>query len=460
MIRDLPLPADALRRLTLRHPDRYPVLLDSTALGALARVSILAVAPQAALWRTGDGTLHADRVPFELDAGDGFLQTLERWLERDQAPPEPGVGGFHGGWIVFLGYEMAGEVEPHLDLPGRHVPGAARRVDAFALRCPAALVRDAATGRASLQLEADAPAHIVAQLHADLAALDGPDIEHGWPHWRIQEENPELYLRRVLRAQEYIRAGDIYQANLSRWWRAAYAGEAPVARLYARLCNANPGPFAALGRFRDLTLLSSSPERLLRIAVDASGTHRIDTRPIAGTHARSEVLEDDRKQAAALLAHPKERAEHIMLIDLERNDLGRVCRAGTIEVDEYMAVETYAHVHHIVSNVRGVLREGVSAVGALRAVFPGGTITGCPKFRCMQIIAELEGEPRGAYTGSLGYINRDGSADFNILIRTMTLCAGSLELRAGAGIVADSQPARELDETRAKARGLLTTLVP
>jgi anthranilate synthase component 1 len=183
-------------------------------------------------------------------------------------------------------------------------------------------------------------------------------------------------------------------------------------------------------------------------------------RPIAGTHPRGATVEADRQLAEALIAHPKERAEHVMLIDLARNDLGRVCTGGSVHVDEYMAVETYAHVHHIVSNVTGELREDVTPVQALRAIFPGGTITGCPKVRCMQIIAELEGGPRGPYTGSLGYLNHDGSADFNILIRTMSLYGRELEFRAGAGIVADSRPERELEESRAKARGLLLALSP
>jgi anthranilate synthase component 1 len=147
-----------------------------------------------------------------------------------------------------------------------------------------------------------------------------------------------------------------------------------------------------------------------------------------------------------------------MLIDLERNDLGRVCEPGTVRVDEFMTIESYTHVHHIVSNVIGELKGEVTPIGALRAVFPGGTITGCPKFRCMQIIAELEGAGRGAYTGSLGYLTRDGRLDLNILIRTMTLSGQHLTFRAGAGIVADSDPERELEETRAKARGLLAAL--
>ena len=166
-------------------------------------------------------------------------------------------------------------------------------------------------------------------------------------------------------------------------------------------------------------------------------------------------MQADVAYSQELLAHPKERAEHIMLIDLERNDLGRLCMPGTIEVNELMVLESYAHVHHIVSNVRGRLRENVSPGDVIRAVFPGGTITGCPKVRCMEIIAELEQQPRGAYTGSMGYINRDGSMDLNILIRSMVSSGEHLQFRAGAGIVADSDARAELDETRAKARGLL-----
>jgi anthranilate synthase component 1 len=220
--------------------------------------------------------------------------------------------------------------------------------------------------------------------------------------------------------------------------------------VYAALRAANPAPFAASVRFGGMTILSSSPERLMRI-----NGREVSTRPIAGTRPRLGDAEQQLRDRAELVGHPKERAEHIMLIDLERNDLGRVCEAGSVTVNEYMVTETYAHVHHIVSNVRGTLREDRSPIDALRALFPGGTITGCPKVRCMQIIAELEGAGRGAYTGSLGWLGDDGDADFNILIRTLTMNGRHIELRAGGGIVADSIPERELEETRAKARGLL-----
>jgi anthranilate synthase component I len=216
---------------------------------------------------------------------------------------------------------------------------------------------------------------------------------------------------------------------------------------------ANPSPFAAFLWHGDFSVLSSSPERLLSVR-----GNRISTRPIAGTRPRGATPEDDAALIRSLLDNEKERAEHVMLIDLERNDLGRVCEGGSVQVDEYMSVESYAHVHHIVSNVSGRLRSGVSPIGAIRALFPGGTITGCPKFRCMQIIAELEGCGRGAYTGSIGYLNRDGSCDLNILIRTITAQGSSCTFRAGAGIVADSNPAQELAETRAKAEGMLRAL--
>jgi anthranilate synthase component 1 len=266
----------------------------------------------------------------------------------------------------------------------------------------------------------------------------------------IVEEDPAAYLERVRRGKDYIRAGDIYQTNLSRPWNVELESDPDVATLYNRLCTTNPAPFAALAQWRGAAIISSSPERLLRV-----DGRRIDTRPIAGTRPRSRRPGDDIAEMTALAAHPKERAEHIMLIDLERNDLGRVCEAGTVQVDELMTIESYAHVHHIVSNVSGVLRKDVTPIEAVRAVFPGGTITGVPKFRCMQIIAELERAGRGAYTGSLGYLNRNGTMDLNILIRTLTLVGTHIEFRAGAGIVADSEPQRELAETRAKARGLL-----
>ena len=419
---------------------------------------MLLAAPSAALWLSAQGRLGAEGF---VPHGAGFLAALENWWRAEGCVPaptdEPGTGGdalrFAGGWALFLGYELASEIEPQLALPRTPLPW-----QAFALRTPCALVHDLRRRRVCIVAEAQA-SEAMERVAADAqaAAAHEQESEDGLRIEQVREEEPAAYLARVQRAKEYVRAGDIYQANLSRPWEvevsASATEPAPAAALYRRLCAANPAPFAALAQWRGVAILSSSPERLVRVVGRA-----VDTRPIAGTRPRSRRPGGDHAEMSELAAHPKERAEHIMLIDLERNDLGRVCEAGSVRVDEFMTIESYTHVHHIVSNVSGVLRAGVTPVGALRAVFPGGTITGCPKFRCMQIIAELEGTGRGAYTGSLGYLTRDGRLDLNILIRTMTLSGRHLAFRAGAGIVADSDPERELEETRAKARGLLAAL--
>ena len=229
------------------------------------------------------------------------------------------------------------------------------------------------------------------------------------------------------------------------------------------LSIANPAPFSGVASFTSAqgsaAIISSSPERLVKI-----NNKQIESRPIAGTHPRSTCVAEDLKQIDKLHAHPKEQAEHIMLIDLIRNDLGKVCIPGSVKVNELMVNETYAHVHHIVSNVIGRLQEDTTPGDAIKALFPGGTITGCPKVRCMEIIAQLEQQARGAYTGSMGYINHDGSMDLNILIRTMVLEQNNnkveqkLSFRAGAGLVFDSIADKELQETRAKALGLLRAL--
>jgi anthranilate synthase component I len=299
--------------------------------------------------------------------------------------------------------------------------------------------------------------HLLARIERDAHAIavDKAPPAEAIQVERIEEEAPSIHIERVRRTQEYIRAGDIYQANPSRPWRIELSKEANIAALYERLCATNPAPFAALARWQGVSILSSSPERLVSVNKGI-----IQTRPIAGTRPRSRRPGRDEAETAELATHPKERAEHVMLIDLERSDLGRVCEPGTVRVDEFMNIESYAHVHHIVSNVSGRLRPQASPVDVIRAVFPGGTITGCPKVRCMEIIAELEGVGRGAYTGSLGFLGRDGTMDLNILIRTMTVRGRRIDLRAGGGIVADSIPERELEETRAKARGLLAAFDP
>ena len=439
--------ADALLGLHRLRPERYPVLLaSSTATGALGRYDILFCHPSASLIKDRHANLacNADGI----EPADGFLATLERWWRREQrrGGSTPGLP-FTGGWFVFLGYEIAAEIESSLALPPSPDP-----ICALAFRIPAAVIHDRQLGRTHIVAEAE-HSHLPPEIAADLAQVARPEQPPAISVDQVVEDDPARHLRAIEKARAYIAAGDIYQANLSRQWRARLSDDCNSADLFARLCATNPGGFAGLAALGPQVILSSSPERLIAIRDGIAST-----RPIAGTRPRAADRRADAADGALLVAHPKERAEHIMLIDLERSDLGRVCQAGSVEVDELMVIESYAHVHHIVSNVRGRLRPEVSPIDALRAVFPGGTITGVPKVRCMQIIAELEAEGRGAYTGSMGYLNRDGSCDFNILIRTMVREGRELRFRAGGGIVADSIPERELEETRAKARGLLRAL--
>jgi len=260
------------------------------------------------------------------------------------------------------------------------------------------------------------------------------------------------YMNIVKKTKEYIAAGDIFQANLSQRV-SAYIGDKSPWRLYRILSSINPSPFAAFIDFGDYQIISSSPERLLRVK-----DRIIETRPIAGTRPRGKDVREDELMRAELLLNEKERAEHIMLIDLERNDLGRVSDYGSVGVDEFMITEDYSHVMHIVSNVRGNLAGGKDCFDAIKAAFPGGTITGVPKVRCMEIIDELEPVKRGPYTGSVGYISFSGNMDLNIVIRTFVIKDEMAFVQAGAGIVADSDPEREYYETLKKAEALIKTL--
>ncbi len=449
-------------------PARFPLLLESVADGnASSRWDLLLVADGSGLKLQADGiTRDLDGVP---RSGD-FLACLDADLacaRADNALARLASTGDHasaradiarllpfaGGWAVFLAYELAAQVEPVLRLPAAPGPLPV----ALALRCPAAIIRDRHDGSCLLACETGHDALLartteaLARIPAGEGAADA-SASPWQPPSRVDEDTPEQFLDGVARIHDYLRAGDVFQVNLSRAWRASF--EAPPAPdvFYRRLRSSNPAPFAGLLRHGSWSLASSSPERLVSVRGDV-----VETRPIAGTRPRV-AGDDDLARMRELAAHPKERAEHVMLIDLERNDLGRVCVPGSVQVDEMMRIESYAHVHHIVSNVRGRLRPGTTPGQVIAAVFPGGTITGAPKVRCMQIIAELEGEGRGPYTGAMGYLGTNGDMDLNILIRSAWLAGNEAQLRAGAGLVVDSQPNAELEETRAKARGLLRAL--
>jgi anthranilate synthase component 1 len=432
--------AEALLALHRARPREYPVLLETAAqLPGQPSHTLLLAGPGERLVLHGDGRVSGP------GRGAGFLERLDDWW-RSAGAPAPGPLPFAGGWFLLLGYELAGEVEPVLRLPVRRGPVA------VAWRMHAAICHEHASGRTAFAVE-PSQAGLEDRMRADLEAASGapPAPATGPLALDVREDPPDDYLAAVRRAHAHIAAGDVYQANLSRQWLARLIEGATPGAVYARLRRANPAPFAGVADLGGLAIASSSPERLVRVRDGV-----IETRPIAGTRPRGRSPDED--SIRELVAHPKERAEHVMLIDLERNDLGRLCRPGTVRVDEYMIVESYAHVHHIVSNVRGELAPSATPAAVIRALFPGGTITGCPKVRCMQIIAALERGPRGFYTGSMGYLAGDGSMDLNILIRSLTLAEGLAELRAGAGIVADSDPARELEETRAKALGVLRAL--
>jgi len=431
-----------LLALHASNSERYPHLLSSNASlkekTDLARYDILFACPQQTI---------------QSENGD-FLQQLDyAWqAEKIELNDETDLP-FKGGWFLYLGYELAQEIETGLNLPAAEdgLPVA------FATRFPAAIIVDSHTQQATIVCESGFN-ECAEQIKSDL--LNEQAVEKKLETFKIDkmtEDDESHYLNQLDQLHQYIVDGDVFQVNLSRCWKSqlntATKSKVSHASIYQQLIKSNPGPFNALVTLGDKAIISSSPERLVQLK-----DGYLQTRPIAGTRPRAVNNVEDKNLSNELLAHPKERAEHIMLIDLERNDMGRVCVPGSIEVNELMVLETYQHVHHIVSNVRGKLRDDITPGQLISAIFPGGTITGCPKVRCMEILAELEQIGRGAYTGSLGYLNHDGSMDLNILIRTITRNANKLQFRAGGGIVVDSDSINELNETRAKAKGLIHAL--
>jgi para-aminobenzoate synthetase component 1 len=277
--------------------------------------------------------------------------------------------------------------------------------------------------------------------------------QHSVPGYRnvLSNFDRSSYMTAVRRVLEYIAAGDCFQVNLAQ--RLLHPVTVPPLELYRKLRERNPATFSGYVDAGEFIIASASPERFLRVE-----NGEVETRPIKGTRPRGQTPEEDRRQMAELLGSAKDNAENVMIVDLLRNDLGRVCRYGSIRVPAVCCLETYPFVHHLVSEVRGQLRDELGPLDLLRAAFPGGSVTGAPKIRAMEIIAELEPSARGPYCGSLGYLGFDGSMDTNILIRTFTVGRGWLQFPVGGGIVADSVPEREYEETWHKAEGLLRAL--
>lgn len=445
-----------LLALHTSNPARYPHLLASTSQRSAGstrqtstdRYDILLAFPQARLELWPNGL----RINGLETADNKFLSALDQcWQE---AAHQKGTTDtdlpFTGGWFLYLGYELAAEVEPTLNLP---VDNKSAIPIAAAVRIPLAVINDRQEQTTWLVCEAEHEALLAELLH-DIEQLDAQSLHADVQQISLQEASPQKFIEGVARVKDYIREGDVFQVNLSRCWMGQDKQNISSHTLFRQLSKSNPAPYAGLACFDEAAaIVSSSPERLVRVK-----QNRVETRPIAGTRPRGKDSESDKQNLRELIGHPKERAEHVMLIDLERNDLGRICRTGTVEVNELMALESYAHVHHIVSNVRGELKPDCTPGEVIRAVFPGGTITGCPKVRCMEIIAELEQAARGPYTGAMGYLNHNGDMDLNILIRSIVMDNGRVSFRAGAGLVADSIAENELEETRAKAKGMLLSL--
>ena len=432
-----PVPVEAgfdLLDLHALDPGRYPCLLESSARGPQGRFDILFAFP-------GETVTLGEPHAFD------FLQELDtRWKAEAEAVSYQGSLPFRGGWFLYLGYELAAQIEPQLDLP----EDTSALPVARATRIPAAIIHDHQNGERWIIAEQQS---YISHIRDDIVRLKTCESLHHTVSCDLREDPAQRYLDAVERIFDYIREGDVFQVNLSRQWSGDWPQGVSSHILYRQLRAANPGPFNGLATWGDTAVLSSSPERLVETRGD-----RVQTRPIAGTRPRGSKTDTDRIFSEELMEHPKERAEHIMLIDLERNDVGRIAIPGSVTVSELMMLESYATVHHIVSNVEARMQPDVTPGQVIRALFPGGTITGCPKVRCMEIIAELEGTGRGAYTGSMGYLNHDGSMDLNILIRTLVRSGDQLRFRAGAGIVNDSVPAEELEETRTKARGMLNAI--
>ncbi len=378
------------------------------------------------------------------------LPTLQQLPQTATVPTEVAHLPFTGGWLGWLGYELAWEIEALPALKPDPLPFPV----AFWYEPQSFAVLDHQGDR--LYLAASTAGDLVAlrqRLTEEPSPLRVPlperpstvEFAAGW--------QPHTYQAAVRTLLNHIRAGDIFQANLSA--RFCYHGEVDPWQQYLRLQQINPSPFASYWQTPWGYIVSCSPERLVQRQGEI-----VQTRPIAGTRPRGHTPAGDRAQAADLLSNAKEQAEHIMLVDLERNDLGRICRWGTVIVDELLTLEYYSHVIHLVSNVRGSLQAGVTPVDIIRALFPGGTITGCPKVRCMELLAALEPFPRNLFYGSCGYWDQRGHLDLNILIRTLLVASDRQTTwgQVGAGIVADSDPEREWQESLNKAQALLLAL--
>jgi anthranilate synthase component 1 len=470
VVRELPADLETPVSVYLKLAGQGPSFLLESVTGGeqLARYSFIGVHANRAYIVRGSSlecSQAGQATPVALPPGADALDGLRAELARFRSPAVPGLPRFAGGLVGYLGYDMVRFFEPSVGLrPHAELP------DGIFLLPDTTVAFDHAYGRliliASVFPEEDAPAAraaaearldeverrlagpLPAQARAHTAAggLPAPASLHG-------NVSREQYMEAVRQAREHIAAGDIFQVVLSQ--RLSRRTHASAFAIYRALRRLNPSPymfffdFAHLAGGEDLRVIGASPELHVRLE-----GRRATLRPIAGTRPRGKSPTEDQDLERELLADPKERAEHVMLVDLARNDLGRVCEYGSVCVPEKMVVERYSHVMHIVSQVEGTLRPGLDAFDLVRATFPAGTVSGAPKIRAMQIIRDLEPDPRGLYAGAVGYFAADGSMDTCIAIRTLVMRGQQVSVQSGAGIVADSDPAREYEEALNKARAL------
>lgn len=393
--------------------------------------------------RLGEKALHIQGAMNGKYPAKRFFPLLKEILKKHQTPAWQKAPFFAGGLVGYFGYEAADlcdkikfRTKPGPDLPRAYL-GLFREV----------IVYDHRKGFYYLITRGQG----IEKLKSFFETSFAESLPRFPPRDFTAEMTKGQFKEMVRKAKEYIAAGDIYQANLSQRFSFDYRGSS--LGLYGKLRAINPSPFSCFLKTEDLEIVSSSPERLIR-----KKGHFCETRPIAGTCPTRGFVKKFGEWRKNLLQNEKEKAEHLMLVDLERNDLGRVCGYRSVKVEEFMVLERYSHVVHIVSKVSGKLQKGKDVLDVIKAMFPGGTITGCPKIRCMQIIDELEPVRRGVYTGSLGYIDLCGDMDLNIVIRTIILKHGKGYLQVGAGIVHDSNPEKEYEETLHKAGALVQAL--
>ncbi len=438
-------------------------LLESVEGGEhIARYSFLGGAPRA-LFRSYGRRVEIEDADGHVDVQEDVepLSALKTYMARYQPVPDPELPRFFGGAVGYIGYDAVAQFEkvPLCEREGLgwpdmvfgitdtiiifdHVRHSMKVVaNAFVEGDPGAAYADALRRIDAMS------AHLATSV--PMYVLDARD-EPGAVSYRSNTEK-ESFMAAVDRAKEYIRAGDVIQVVLSQRFEADATGEPLDA--YRALRSINPSPYMFCLEFGDRAVVGSSPEIHVRCEDE-----RVEVRPIAGTRPRSSDPARDAALAEELLADPKERAEHIMLVDLGRNDIGRVCEYGSVQVPELMVIERYSHVMHIVSDVVGKLAKGQDAYDVLRATFPAGTVSGAPKVRAMEIIAELEEARRGAYAGAVAYIGFTGNLDSCITIRTVLMEQQKAYVQAGAGIVADSDPLKEFEETQNKARGMIKAL--